>query len=119
MAQRGRGKSDRVHVSAIPAHRRLILQPALSASLRSLALRLAAEAEAARMNEIRRPRTASPVSPPVVYKWIGHAAKTAEKHYLQVTDDHFERAAKPGAGAVKNPVQQPAAPFCTESAEST
>jgi len=53
----------------------------------------------------------------VVCKWIGHAAKIAEKHYLQVTDDHFERAAKSGALAVQNAVQQPAAPFRTEPPE--
>ncbi len=55
----------------------------------------------------------------VVCKWVGHAARIAQKHYLQVTDDHFERAAKSGAVAVQNAVQQPAARSRTEAAEST
>ncbi len=28
----------------------------------------------------------------VVNKWLGHSGKVAEKHYLQVTDTHFEKA---------------------------
>lgn len=28
----------------------------------------------------------------VVNKWLGHSAKVAEKHYLQVTDEHWSRA---------------------------
>ena len=42
---------------------------------------------------------------PVVCKWIGNSEAVARKHYLQVTDEHFERAAKGGAEAVQNPVQ--------------
>jgi integrase len=45
----------------------------------------------------------------VVTKWIGNSARVAQKHYLQVTDADFERAAQGGAesGAVvvQNPVQ--------------
>ncbi len=41
----------------------------------------------------------------VVCAWIGNSPAVAAKHYLQVTDDHFERAAQPGE-AVQNPVQQ-------------
>jgi integrase len=49
----------------------------------------------------------------VVTAWIGNTERVASKHYLQVTDDHFNKAvkggAKSGAVAVQNPVQQPAA----------
>ena len=38
----------------------------------------------------------------VVWKWIGNSPKVAQKHYLQVTDSHFEKA-------VQNPVQQASA----------
>jgi integrase len=31
----------------------------------------------------------------VVCKWLGHGRLIAQEHYLQVTDDHYERAAKP------------------------
>ena len=37
----------------------------------------------------------------VVCAWIGNSQPVAVKHYLQVTDEHFEKA-------VQNPVQQPA-----------
>ena len=33
----------------------------------------------------------------VVRKWIGHSRRVAEKHYLQVTDDHFAMAIHAGA----------------------
>ncbi len=39
----------------------------------------------------------------VVCDWIGNTQAVSTKHYLQVTDDHFERAA-----ALQNPVQQEA-----------
>jgi hypothetical protein len=42
----------------------------------------------------------------VVCKWLGNSAETAKAHYLQVTDDDFEKAnAPPGAPrqAVENP----------------
>ena len=29
---------------------------------------------------------------PVVNAWLGHSSKVAEKHYLQVTDEHWESA---------------------------
>ena len=37
----------------------------------------------------------------VVCKWIGNSPAVAQKHYLQVTDDHFEKA-------LRNALQQPA-----------
>jgi integrase len=59
----------------------------------------------------------------VVCKWIGHAAKIAEKHYLQVRDEYFDLAAKGAAGSdalpVQNAVQQSAARFRTDSQELT
>jgi integrase len=59
----------------------------------------------------------------VVCSWIGNTERIAAKHYLQVTDDYFQRAAGGAArsGAVspekalQNPVQQPAAPARTGS----
>ncbi|MEE3220176.1 MAG: hypothetical protein VX257_07925, partial [Planctomycetota bacterium] len=33
----------------------------------------------------------------VVSAWIGNSARIAEKHYLQVTDDHFRRATESAA----------------------
>ena len=38
----------------------------------------------------------------VVCQWMGNSPKVAQKHYLQVTDAHFEKA-------VQNPVQQASA----------
>ena len=38
----------------------------------------------------------------VVNAWIGNSRRIAEKHYLQITEEHFQKA-------VQNPVQQPAA----------
>jgi Phage integrase family len=54
----------------------------------------------------------------VVCAWIGNTERIAQAHYLQVTDDYFQRAAGGAAesGAVspekalQNPVRQPAAP---------
>jgi integrase len=55
----------------------------------------------------------------VVCEWIGNSARVAEAHYLQVTEDHYRRAAKSGAvsssPALQNPVQQPPAPDRTMS----
>ena len=33
----------------------------------------------------------------VVCKWLGNSARMAERHYLQVTDEHFSRAARSAA----------------------
>jgi integrase len=41
----------------------------------------------------------------VVTAWIGNSQPVAAKHYLQITDDHFARAAQ-------NPAQQPSAEQC-------
>jgi len=55
----------------------------------------------------------------VVCKWIGHAAKNAEKHYLQVRDEYFDLAsvgaAKSDAQSVQKAVQQPAVLYRTGS----
>jgi hypothetical protein len=45
----------------------------------------------------------------VVCAWIGNSAAIAAKHYLQVTDADFKRAARSGAAARQKAVQQPAA----------
>jgi integrase len=55
----------------------------------------------------------------VVASWLGNSARVATLHYLQTTEDHFKRAAKSGAAALQNPVQQPSAPFGTLSQESS
>ena len=34
----------------------------------------------------------------VVNKWIGNSRRVAEKHYLQVTEDHFRKATSGAAG---------------------
>ncbi len=57
----------------------------------------------------------------VICGWIGNSQLVAMKHYLQITDEHFERAVKGAAEsdaqALQNPVQQPAALSRTESLE--
>jgi integrase len=49
----------------------------------------------------------------VVADWLGNSPKTALAHYTQVTEEHYQRAAKSGAvgpeTALQKPVQQPAA----------
>lgn len=59
----------------------------------------------------------------VVTAWLGNTPRIAMKHYLQVTDDDFERAtqggAESGADAAQNRAQQAAAGNCTEWQETT
>jgi hypothetical protein len=59
----------------------------------------------------------------VVTAWLGNSPSVATKHYLQVTDADFARAlrgaAKCGAAALQNAVQQAAAPSGTEPQESS
>ena len=43
----------------------------------------------------------------VVTAWMGNTPTIALKHYLQVTDQHFQAALEGGAEAVQNQVQQP------------
>jgi hypothetical protein len=47
----------------------------------------------------------------VVCKWIGNSQPVAAEHYLQLTDEHFERAiagpAAEGAQAAQNAAQKP------------
>ena len=54
----------------------------------------------------------------VVCAWIGNSPQVAAKHYLQVTDDHFERAAGRAAEsavvAPRNPPQQAQAGTSTD-----
>jgi hypothetical protein len=45
----------------------------------------------------------------VVCKWLGNSALVAQKHYLQVTEEHFALALEPSAVALQNPVQSQAA----------
>lgn len=51
----------------------------------------------------------------VVCKWLGNSPDIAHKHYLQVREADFERAANSGARALQPAVQQPAATVCTGS----
>src|SRR5262249_13925276 len=59
----------------------------------------------------------------VVCEWIGNTERIAAKHYLQVTDDYFERAAggaaKSAAQALQNPVQSMAALGCQDSTNTS
>jgi integrase len=48
----------------------------------------------------------------VVCDWIGNSAAVALKHYLQVTDSHFDTAI--AGKALHNPVQQPGAGKCEQ-----
>ena len=54
-------------------------------------------------------------SPAAVCRWIGHSLAVSERHYLQITDDCFARAAAPKK-SVQEPVQYP---DVTPSAESS
>lgn len=56
-----------------------------------------------------------------VTSWLGNSPDVARKHYLQVTEDHYRRAADGGQSAAvgapnsqQNPQQQAAAQKCTE-----
>ncbi|HQR09582.1 MAG TPA: tyrosine-type recombinase/integrase, partial [Gemmatales bacterium] len=51
----------------------------------------------------------------VVSAWLGHSAIIANKHYLQVRDDHFRQAASHGAVTVQNAVQHSAVVKCNGS----
>src|SRR5262249_43277100 len=44
----------------------------------------------------------------VVCAWIGNSRDVARKHYLQVTDDHFDRAAAGKDSAAQSAAQEPA-----------
>ena len=50
--------------------------------------------------------------------WLGNTPRIALKHYLQVTDEDFERAAESGAQALQNPVQHAHARNRTSPQES-
>ena len=45
----------------------------------------------------------------VVCAWIGNSRVVARKHYLQLTEEHFEQAAQNPAQCAQNPAQYPAA----------
>ncbi len=53
----------------------------------------------------------------VVTAWLGNSEQVAARHYLQVTDEHFARAA--ASKALQNPMQQAAASSRTQSQESS
>ncbi len=57
----------------------------------------------------------------VVCQWIGNTAAVAAKHYLQVTDSHFEQAAQGGAesGAVESQPGAQAAHFPAQHTAAT
>jgi integrase len=54
----------------------------------------------------------------VVCSWLGNSIRIASKHYLQVTEADFQRAAKCDAPALQKAVQQAAAPACNDSQET-
>ena len=41
----------------------------------------------------------------VVCAWIGNSEPVAAKHYLQLTDEHFEKGIRGGHEAAQNPAQ--------------
>lgn len=47
--------------------------------------------------------------------WIGNSEDVAREHYLQLTDEHFERAIQGDSGALHNPVQLAAETPCSDS----
>lgn len=55
----------------------------------------------------------------VVCSWIGNSATVAQKHYLQVTEDHFADAAAPNEKAAQNPAQSAAKQGCRGWTEVT
>ena len=54
----------------------------------------------------------------VVTDWLGNSPRVAHDHYLSTTEEHFQRAAKSGAEALQNAVQQETAPDRTASQDS-
>lgn len=46
----------------------------------------------------------------VVCRWVGNSPKVADKHYLQILDDHYQRASSPEAA--QNAAQQATASGC-------
>ncbi len=59
----------------------------------------------------------------VVTAWLGNAERVASKHYLQVTDTHFEQAQRAKTGAIKchnvpKAAPQDSAAIRTDSQES-
>ena len=48
----------------------------------------------------------------VVCKWLGNSQPVAARHYLQLTDAHFDQAAREETDPVQNPVQQPSESIC-------
>lgn len=55
----------------------------------------------------------------VVCAWIGNSTLIAQKHYLQVTEDDFQRAAESGARALQNAVQSASVSVGTTSQSLT
>lgn len=57
----------------------------------------------------------------VINKWLGQSSKVAEKHYLQVTEEHFEQGASfgshPGTHSPSGPVAVPVRHKTTEPSE--
>ena len=54
----------------------------------------------------------------VVYAWMGNSQAVAAKHYLQVTDAHFQMAAGRD-NAAQNPMRHAIAPICVELRDET
>ena len=52
----------------------------------------------------------------MVCKWIGNSPQVARKHYLQLTDEHFERAIKGGAAGARTTSQGVAKGECRPAA---
>lgn len=56
----------------------------------------------------------------VVCEWLGNTKSVAREHYLQVTDEHFARAVREGAGGLtQKATQQPSETACDEAKPET
>jgi hypothetical protein len=65
----------------------------------------------------RPPELAAEYPLHVVCVWIGNSEAIAKRHYLQVTESDFVRAAESGAVALQNAVQSAHAGDCQEATE--
>ena len=71
------------------------------------------------MRSSRQTEQAEKLPSHVVCKFMGNSLQVAQKHYLQVTDEHFEWATKSGAQVAQNAAQHAHVSPRTHSQETT
>ncbi|MCS7466406.1 phage integrase SAM-like domain-containing protein [Stieleria sp. ICT_E10.1] len=54
----------------------------------------------------------------VINAWMGHSGKVAEKHYLQVTDDHWSRATDGGGNTGGNIIENQSESAASDAADT-